>query len=191
MLPWRKAIIASTWSGPSDTLDPKGFPFGWTRWPMPTRKQCVCTPTTCRLTKTLLTDMREHDSRSVLLCSRISVSKVFDLSLDEDLAHGYAGAQEYGAAIVVYNEALRRQPERSSLWVGLAEAHAHLSQADQALRSLVRAESLRPADALLLCRIGIAYKDLGKRKQARKAIQEAVRLDPKNATCSTWLQELR
>lgn len=113
-----------------------------------------------------------------------------DSSVFESIGDGYRRVKAYDEALKAYREAVRLQPNKPELWLSIAGTHAALHQNGQAITSLQEAERAiktwpgveRPkvVDALRWLQIGELYGDLHKYEDARRALLEAIRLDPEH-----------
>jgi tetratricopeptide (TPR) repeat protein len=87
---------------------------------------------------------------------------------------------EWREAIGIYREAIRLEPDRSDLWIRIAEIEAHLGNSSEAAAALEEAAKLRPDDPDIFYDLSAAYSVANQPEEAFKAIGRAVELDPDN-----------
>ena len=83
-----------------------------------------------------------------------------------------------GAARVLVLQALTLAPRKLRLLIELADCEKELGDLSAALRSLRRAERVRPDSATVQLRIGIVQLELGRPKLAERALRRALELEP-------------
>ena len=118
---------------------------------------------------------------------RISLQKSDALSRSAQQAWA---RQQYERAIVLYEEALRRDPTSPELLVDLARAHGLRYRFQAAEELLERAVRLAPRNARVRCMIARSYNIIGRPEQAIEHYEQALELDPHHAETALTLTEL-
>jgi len=91
-------------------------------------------------------------------------------------------AKDWTRAISIYKEKLAGEPNRSDLWVRVAQNEARLNHLDHAVLSLKKAAELAPREATIYFELSRAYAMSDNPKQGLEAIEKAVKLEPENKT---------
>jgi len=106
------------------------------------------------------------------------------------LARGLLSQGRPRDAVPHFEEATRRQPAYVAAWEGLAESRAAVRDNAGALAALHAGQAALPKEPKL--RLAEAYWlwDLGQRPEARRVLEAALPLAPKNATARCRLGEL-
>jgi hypothetical protein len=95
-----------------------------------------------------------------------------------DLARALEAAGDWKAALLSYQEALRRGADSLAVLLRMAELQLRLDKPALALQHLRKARELAPESAELLFRSGIALHRLGRYGEAAQSLAEAARLLP-------------
>ncbi|GAB4330382.1 MAG: hypothetical protein Kow0099_00930 [Candidatus Abyssubacteria bacterium] len=89
-------------------------------------------------------------------------------------------AGEWEKAIEIYEETLKRDPNRADLWIRISDIEAHLGNEMRAAETLGKAAELRPDDADVQYRASNAWAAADQPEPALNAIERALELDPDN-----------
>lgn len=102
-------------------------------------------------------------------------------------------ASRFDEALVLYREALQLEPQRTDLWVRVADIHARLGRLQECIAALARASSASPKDVAVHVRLSAAYAEAGSPELALAAIEVAAALEPasteimrRRAILATW-----
>jgi S1-C subfamily serine protease/predicted TPR repeat methyltransferase len=114
-----------------------------------------------------------------------------DVATYKSFAEAYSSVGQRASAAAVYVKILAKEPKDASTWVRLAAAYRESGNSNSAVQSLQQAESLHSSESIIWQLIGGEYDLLKKRKEAHKAWQEALRLDPSNSVARIHVQLLR
>src|SRR5512134_186386 len=103
------------------------------------------------------------------------------------------GAGRFETALAIYLEVLGREPQRTDLWVRVADIHARLGRQQEGIGALARAAAASPRDGAIHVRLSEAYAEVGNADAALAAIEVAAALAPdsadllrRRATLATW-----
>lgn len=102
----------------------------------------------------------------------------------------YSGRREYGKAEAQYRRALALLPEFPAALYNLGNDRLALRDHPGAIRHFTRALRLNPADVWALNNRGIAHRDSGKTRRARRDFLEALSIDPGFETARRNLLDL-
>jgi Flp pilus assembly protein TadD len=90
----------------------------------------------------------------------------------------------------VFAAAVEKWPDRWIERTGLAQARLELGRPADALPEIERARALAPRDAEVLYLYGWTLRDLGRTAEARAALTEALRVEPKHGAARRALDAL-
>jgi len=83
------------------------------------------------------------------------------------------------AAISQFNAISQTHPNLAGPFINLGLIHLKNGNYEKAEKNLAQATTLKPADAVAQTHLGIAYRQLGKFKEAQSAYDEALKSNPK------------
>lgn len=90
------------------------------------------------------------------------------------------GSRDYAAAATAFRQALSVDPGNPHAYEGLARLNLRTGARQEALNYAQRAVQVRPRRAQYRILLGDVYQALGDRPRARRAWEEALRLEPRN-----------
>ncbi len=93
----------------------------------------------------------------------------------------------FGLAQQYFQDAVEKMPKDAAAWVGLAASYDRLGRFDLADRSYARAVKLVGHTPSILNNEGYSYMLRGQLVKARELFEDALRLDPGNATATNNL----
>lgn len=125
---------------------------------------------------------------AVLLTADVSAQTTSDAALLAEQAGRWT------EAVRLYGQVLEREPQRTDLWLRVADIHARLGDTEACVASLERAVQTRTSDPSLYARLSQAYASAGAAAAALAAINGALALAPDTpeyvraqATLATWV----
>jgi len=106
------------------------------------------------------------------------------------LAHIASARKDWIGAVELLQRATQVDPHDSVAQLELGRALLAAQRLPEAVRALEQAAKLAPDSAQTLTALGMAYHGVGKRKQARDALQRALARDPQDGEAQALLQSV-
>ena len=96
----------------------------------------------------------------------------------------------WGAAIQCLDKYTVLEPSDESAWLLKADILLDKGRFEKAIDSYDKYMALTQADSYALGRKGMALNSVGRTEEARKCLEESVRLDPNNKDAAKWLRSI-
>jgi suppressor of G2 allele of SKP1 len=109
-------------------------------------------------------------------------------SLTERAQKAYA-ASDYDSALMLFNQALKADPDNATLYTGRAATYVKLEQHIEASEDAGKAIALDSKQTEAYLQRGIALFELEEFESAKEALQAGLALQPDNATFKTWIRK--
>jgi tetratricopeptide (TPR) repeat protein len=107
----------------------------------------------------------------------------------ERVAAQELNAENWDKAADIYSDVIRKFPQESQAWLGLALALEKTQFKQKSLDCFRRAAALSPKDSLVHMALALAYEERGRIPEAETELQEALRLNPDYRVAASQLKQ--